>query len=91
MKIGAVAGAHSWGLLNVRPDREILPIRRINAGNALVFPDKLAEIAETVVILPETLATVPPYHGYRSRFSPSKKELSCEVFGTRALVSRLTC
>jgi hypothetical protein len=63
MKIGAVAGAHSWGLLNVRPDREILPIRRINAGNALVFQAQLAEIAETVMALCGTLATVPPYHG----------------------------
>jgi hypothetical protein len=63
MKIGAVAGAHSWGLLNVRPDREILPIRRINADNALVFPTQLAEIAETVPALSGTLATVPHYHG----------------------------
>jgi hypothetical protein len=63
MKIGAVAGAHSWGLLNVRPDREILPIRRVNAVNALVFPVQLAEIAETVATLSGTLATVPPYRG----------------------------
>jgi hypothetical protein len=63
MKIGAVAGAHSWGLLNVRPDREILPIRRINAGNALVFPTQLAEIAETVPDVSGTLATVSHYHG----------------------------
>jgi hypothetical protein len=63
MKIGAVAVAHSWGLLNVRPDREILPIRRINAGNALVFPGQLAEIAETVPVWSGTLATVPSYHG----------------------------
>jgi hypothetical protein len=63
MKIGAVAGAHSWGLLNVRPDREILPIRRINAATALVFPGELAEIAETAPVWPRTLATVPSYHG----------------------------
>jgi hypothetical protein len=63
MKIGAVAGAHCWGLLNVRPDREILPIRRINAVSARVFPVKLAEIAETLPVLAGTLATVPSYHG----------------------------
>jgi hypothetical protein len=63
MKIGAVASAHSWGLLNVHPDREILPIRRVNGGSAQVFPRKLAEIAETMAVLAGTSATVTNRHG----------------------------
>jgi hypothetical protein len=90
MEIGAVAGAHSWGLLNVRPDREILPIRRINADNALVFPTNSLKLRKLWRSCPGLwrqwrfiMIIVVESH-------PAKKELPYEVFGTKALVSRLT-